>query len=82
VVWGNNSDTGWIGPYSSGDDITLSHSWNTIRTYTISAKTMDEHDLESDWSTLQVTMPKQKSSSFLYELLFEWLQNFIINMHN
>jgi len=78
VEWGDNSDTGWIGPNSSGDDITVSHSWDNRRKYSISAKTMDEHDLESEWSTLQVTMPKYKFSLFLYELF----QSFKLDIHN
>jgi len=60
VDWGDNTNTGWIGPYSSGEEVTLSHSWNEKGAYTIKAKAKDSFGLESGWSTLEVSMPKYK----------------------
>jgi len=37
-----------------------SYSWDEQGTYSIRAKTKDIYDMESDWSTLVVEMPKYK----------------------
>ncbi len=57
VDWGDNTSSGWLGPYGSGEMVTLSHTWSQKGTYTIRAKTKDIYDEESDWTTLPVTMP-------------------------
>ena len=55
--WGDNTNSGWIGPYTSGEEASASHSWNSDGTYRIKGKARDAHGLESDWATLPVTMP-------------------------
>jgi hypothetical protein len=48
--WGDGTDSGWIGPYSSGHIGSASHSWDDLGNYEIRAKAKDIHDGESDWS--------------------------------
>jgi outer membrane protein assembly factor BamB len=57
VDWGDGTNTGWIGPYVSGYQLTVNHTWSKQGTYTIKAKAMDNYSAESDWGTLSVTMP-------------------------
>jgi glutaredoxin len=57
VDWGDNTTTDWTGPYASGVDVSLTHSWNTKASYTIKAKVKDQHGAESDWGTLTITIP-------------------------
>jgi PKD repeat protein len=57
IDWGDNSTSGWIGPYSSGDPVNQSHTWTTKGSYTIKAKAKDSHGNESEWGTLLVSMP-------------------------
>jgi hypothetical protein len=57
VDWGDNSNTGWFGPYSSNEEVVKSHFWYEKGTYTISCKAKDPYNAESDWGTLSVTMP-------------------------
>jgi len=47
----------WVGPYPSGQQITVSHSWSEQGTHTISAMAKDIYGSESDWGYLEVTMP-------------------------
>jgi PKD repeat protein len=72
IDWGDNSSSGWIGPYPSSHEITQSHTWSK-GTYTIKAKTKDSYDDESGWATLSVTMPYSYSIPFwsFWEKLFE-----------
>lgn len=57
VDWGDNSNSGWIGPHSSGEQATATHSWSTQGTYTVKVKAKDTCGDESDWGTLDVVMP-------------------------
>ncbi len=50
VDWDDGTNSGWVGPYASGTEITLSHSWNSANTYDIKAKVKDEFGAESPWS--------------------------------
>jgi len=58
IEWGDGTTTdGWLGPYLSGNAVPQSHTWTKKGTYTIKAKAKDSYGNESDWGTLQVTMP-------------------------
>ena len=77
VDWGDSTNTGWLGPYASGYNLSVDHTWTTKGSYTIKAKVRDEHGLESDWKALDVTMPTKFgiiNSSFL-DWLFEQFPN-------
>lgn len=54
----------WHGPYPSGYQLTITHKWEQEGTFDIRAKTKDIYEEESDWATLQVTMPKNKIQNF------------------
>jgi len=75
VDWGDDSNSGWQGPYSSGTSIELSHSWSEKDSYIIKAKSMDSEESESNWATLQVSMPKNK---FIQFSLLEWIHQYLI----
>lgn len=48
---------GWIGPYKSGEKVTLEKNWTEKGNYTIRVKASDRYDAKSSWATLKVTMP-------------------------
>jgi len=48
--WGDNTDSGWIRPYESGDDASASHIWREKGYYNIKVKAKDINDLVSEWS--------------------------------
>ena len=64
IEWGDGTNSGWIGPLSSGDTTIQSHTWTKKGTYTIKAKAKDILGNESDWGTLSVTMPYAYNLSF------------------
>jgi len=57
VDWGDNTTTGWLGPYVSGTLIHVTHTWDVKGTYIVKAKAKDTMDSESDWGTLSVNVP-------------------------
>ena len=57
ITWGDGSVEDWIGPYSSGEIVTLSHSWNEKGTYVIEARAKNTENLWGPWGELEVTRP-------------------------
>ncbi len=59
--WGDTSNSGWIGPYNSGEIVNSSHSWTRKGNFNIKVKAKDIYGYQSDWSDpLSVTMPTEK----------------------
>ncbi len=59
--WGDDTDSGWIGPYDSGEIVNSSHIWTRRGKYDIRVKAKDILDHQSDWSDpLQISLPKNK----------------------
>lgn len=48
--WGDGTTSSWIGPYPSGVQVSLSHSWNNSGKYLVRVKAKDIHDTQSNWS--------------------------------
>ena len=77
IDWDDNTNSGWLGPYDSGHQITLTHTWNEAKIYYIKAKTKDIFDAESGWSTFGVIIPRNRAS--YYDSLFlRFLERFPI----
>lgn len=75
IEWGDGANTGWFGPYPSGDTITQSHTWTKKGIYTIKAKAKDSYGTQSDWGTLSVTMPYSFNIPFM-QLWMKLFQRF------
>ncbi len=75
IDWGDTTNSGWIGPFQSGDQITESHTWSKRATYTLKAKVKDIYDNESDWAQFKVTMPKR--TTYLPSLFLELIERFM-----
>ena len=50
VEWDDGTNTDWIGPYPSGEILTVNHTWTSPDNYNIRAKAKDINDDESEWS--------------------------------
>lgn len=62
IDWGDYINSGWFGPYSSGEKINKSHIWLTEGTYIVRAKVKDIYGNESNWAAIPVTMPQKYNS--------------------
>jgi hypothetical protein len=81
VNWGDDTgDETLIGPFPSGSPVTASHTWSEQGTYSIKVKAKDIFQHESDWGTLEVTMPRDKflQYSFILKLLQKFPNTFPI----
>ena len=57
--WGDGTDSGWLGPYPSGDTVEANHVWVFGGTYDVKLKAKDE-TVDSPWSdplTVQISGP-------------------------
>ena len=76
IEWGDGQTEEWFGPYDSGEEVIVSHIWAEMGTYTLKAKAKDTHNLESDWETLIVSMPRTKGyQNTLFLRFFEQFPN-------
>jgi putative pyrroloquinoline-quinone binding quinoprotein len=71
IDWGDGSNSGWEGPFNSGQETSESHIWTLQGAFDIRVKAKDVHGAESDWSTLKVTMPKGKNLPYAIERFLE-----------
>ena len=69
--WGDDTYSGWVGPFESGETGTASHNWDENGTYEIRAKAKDVFGDESNWSEpFSVSMPRDRTFFFtLLEIL-------------
>jgi hypothetical protein len=77
IEWGDDTAFKWIGPYESDDPVTKSHMWTYEGNYTIRVKARDIYGAESEWSTLEVSMPKNKAKT-IDTLLLRFFENYPI----
>jgi nitroreductase len=68
IKWGDGHTKIWDGPHASGVDIDIAHTYTNQGTFIIEAKAKDSNGAESNWSSMEVTMPKNKP--FIYNFLF------------
>ena len=64
IDWGDGTIDEWIGPYASEEEIIRSHTWDERDTYLIQVKAKDIKDAESEWTTLEVTMPENSQGQY------------------
>ena len=57
IEWGDDSNSGWQGPYNSSESLSLTHSWTEKGVFQIKCKAKDIYDVQSDWGLLEVSMP-------------------------
>lgn len=71
--WGDGTDSGWIGPFNSGEEASETHTWSKVGDYAIKVKAKDTEGYESEWSDpLSVSMPRNRDR---FSVLSSILQN-------
>jgi nitroreductase len=75
VEWGDNTTGGWTEFAISGVEVTTNHSWSR-GSYEIKAKARDINGAESDWTTLEVSMQKNKMKHQINILFERFIQLF------
>ncbi|UCF49177.1 MAG: hypothetical protein JSU91_05355 [Thermoplasmatales archaeon] len=87
IKWGDGHVEIWDGPHHSGEDFEISHTYLNQGTFTIEAKAKDINGAESNFTTLEVNIPRFKQSTHLLRFrllyhfpnLFSFIKNFLFN---
>jgi hypothetical protein len=48
--WGDGNNSGWVGPFASGQTCEAAHIWTELGEFEIKAMARDEYEVESEWS--------------------------------
>ncbi|UCF49137.1 MAG: PKD domain-containing protein [Thermoplasmatales archaeon] len=72
--WGDDTGEVCIGPYQSGEEVTISHIWLENGTYTISVKAADILGAESEYATLTVKISMSRSFAYYRNIIYEIFQ--------
>ena len=75
VDWGDEMNSGWVGPYGSGEVATVSHGWQNSGDFTIRAKVKDTDNLWGPWGEFSVNM-KVRNRAYSNTLLLRLLEQF------
>jgi len=70
IDWGDGSSVTDYGPFDSGEEIELSHTWTSRDTYTISARAIDFFGNPGEWEEFYIIIPKSKAINLN---ILEWL---------
>ncbi len=76
-VWGDGSNTGWLGPFNSGKTVHANHSWINTGSFNIKVKAKDTEGHESVWSD-QVSVKIPRNRSVYNSIFFQLLEQFPI----
>ena len=72
IHWGDAWVEGWLGPYSSGETVTINHTWSDKATFAITVKTKDQYEFCSDWANFELSIPRSNSFDYKFDIL-NWL---------
>lgn len=75
--WGDGFDSGWLGPFSSGESVEAAHSWTEQDSYEIKVIAQDSNGTKSLWSDpYPIVMPYTVHWNLLFlKVLRNLLQN-------
>ncbi len=54
IEWRDGNIEDWIGPFESGEYVTINHTWLEKGSYTIRVKAKDKYGFEGPWGTLEI----------------------------
>jgi parallel beta-helix repeat protein len=87
INWGDDNIVEWAGPYNSSEIVKINHKWIDTGTYIIKTKARDINNAESQESSLEISIPRNRAAGSLF---FKLLNNHpyllkllkLINMYN
>ena len=71
IDWDDGSVDEWIGPYKSGIEVTVNHTWDEKDTYIIKVKAKDKYNEESGFAEFEVEIPRFRNTKTLFIEFFE-----------
>ena len=78
IIWGDGYIEDWVGPYSSGEDFEIAHTYSQRKTYTIEAKARDVFGDESFIASHEITIPRFRYSTEFQQIILHICERFPI----
>lgn len=75
--WGDDISTDWLGPYESNHVCISSHAWVEKGAFAVRARAKDSLNAESQWVTLEVSIPKTNSFHLYLRQRYPFLSCFL-----
>lgn len=80
IDWGDGTNTGWLGPYPSGEELDLGHTWTAEHAHYLKVKSKDIHGEESVWQEdIIVVKNKRLNSGFIFNHDFSLDSHEVLN---
>ena len=77
IDWGDGSSK-WYGPYASGETFSVQHKW-TIKSSIIKVKARDAVGDESEWTTIQISMPRNLHNNQFINIINRLIGKYLLN---
>ena len=74
--FGDGTFSDWLGPFPSGEEASVLHSWSKIGKYKIKVKARDEHRTESEWSYQSVVRMPIYANNLLLDIIIKILEKY------
>ena len=78
ILWGDGYIENWEGPFISGEDFEIAHTYSKRKTYTIEAKARDTFGDESFIATHEITIPRFRYSTEFQQIILHICERFPI----
>ena len=76
ISWHDNTYEEWIGPYASGEIITVNHTWAKKGQYNLWSHVKDIYGAEGPWTKLEISVPRNRiQTNLLFLRLLERFPN-------
>ena len=80
IDWGDDTNSGWLGPYHTSVPITQNHTWTeTLDIQVIQVKAKDIHGAESGWGKLWIIIIKNENVPLNYQVVKNNMQTIAQN---
>jgi hypothetical protein len=79
--WGDGNTTNWLGPFPSNHTCQQQYTWSQKNTYLIKVKTKDIYNAESNWTTQEISIPKNHQTHSHYHPLQKIIQHIQYQLH-
>jgi len=76
IKWGDDTFEDWLGPFNSGEKVTISHNWSKKGIYNIRARTKTINGLMGPWGEFEIEIPKDRI--LIHKFLFRFLEKLSI----
>jgi len=78
IIWDDHTATKWAGPYKSGEEAVINHSWLYKRNFTIQVQAKDTENLWGPISTFSIQISNPRNRIFDESLFLRFLERFTL----